>query len=257
MAVTKSVSKSLRAQVAEAIGMKILDGTFIPGEAMPTEGELSEMAGVSRTTLRGAVQSLAAKGLVSVGPSRGTRVQARGLWNLLDADVIGWRLQLGVTTDLVRQIYELRECFEPRASYFAAERGSDPDHLKIAEAIAALKASRTKGEEDAAAADVEFHMAILSSSGNDFIISFGSMMKAILRVSFIIARRRRSLSQEDIEHHEDIARAIATRDPEAAEEATRRLLMLSKNVQMDAAAKVERSTHVTRALASNRLVRSL
>lgn len=251
MAPSKSPQKNLRVQVAEALALQILNGTFVPGQVMPTEGELSQMTGVSRTTLRGAIQSLAAKGLVDVGPSRGTRVQAKEFWNLLDSEVIEWRLQLGITSDLVRQIYEMRECFEPRASYFAAERGTAEDLARINQAIGHLNDSRLKEEAVATAADVAFHMAILSASGNDFIISFATMMKAVLRVSFQIARQRRSLSPDDIEQHRDIAKAILRRDGAAAETATRQLLFSSKKVQMDAAAEAERSTRITRTLASN------
>jgi DNA-binding FadR family transcriptional regulator len=251
MAPSKYPQKNLRAQVAEALALQILNGTFAPGAIMPAEGELSQMTGVSRTTLRGAIQSLAAKGLVDVGPSRGTRVQPKALWNLLDAEVIAWRLQVGVTEDLVRQIYEMRECFEPRASYFAAERGSAEDLARIERAIIRLSDSRLKDEAVATAADVDFHMAILSASGNDFIISFATMMQAMLQVSFQIARQRRPLSADDIEQHRAIALAIQNRNGPAAEEATRKLLVSSKKVQMDAAAEAEHSTRIARNLASN------
>lgn len=253
MAQARPPTRNLRVQVAEALALKILNGTYAPGQTMPTEGELAQLTGVSRTTLRGAIQSLAAKGLVDVGPSRGTRVQAKAYWNLLDAEVIEWRLQLGVTEDLVRQIYEMRECFEPRASLLAAERGDAAEHAQIEAAFAGLSDSRTRDEDTATSADVAFHLAILAACGNDFIISFATMMQSMLRLSFRIARRRRSLSLDDIEQHRAIADAILKRDGDAAEMATRRLLASSKKVQMAAAAEVERSTRVSRTLQMNQV----
>lgn len=246
-----SSSKNLRMQVAEALATQILSGVYRPGQTMPTEPELMQLTGVSRTTLRGAVQSLEAKGLVVVGPSRGTRVQLPRHWNLMDGEVVDWRLKLGVTVDLVREIYEMRECFEPRASLFAAERGSDNDHRLIAEAFDRLVESRSLDRREATEADVDFHLSILFSCGNDYIASFATMMTAMLRVSFEIARQRKSLSQSDIDHHKAIADAILSRDGELAEAATRRLLTTSKEVQMDAAAELERSTRVSRAMALN------
>jgi DNA-binding FadR family transcriptional regulator len=251
MAKVTITTRNLRVQVAEALALQILNGTYAPGETLPTEDELAQLTGVSRTTLRGAVQSLAAKGLLDVSPSRGTRVQAKDRWNLLDADVIDWRLQLGITTDLVREIYELRECFEPRASYFAAQRGNEVDQRKIQRAFRDLSESKTKDEEAATVADVNFHMAILSSCGNDFIVSFGRMMSAMLRMSFKIARSHRPLSADDIERHRAIADAILAHDGDVAESFTRQLLHSSKKVQMDAAAEVERSTRVSRTMAMN------
>lgn len=245
--------KNLRMQVAEALAVQILDGTYKPGQTMPTEPELMQLTGVSRTTLRSAIQSIEAKGLVDVGPSRGTRVQPRTNWNLLDAEVVEWRLQLGVTVDLVREIYEMRECFEPRASYFAAERGTEEDHQRIAAAFARLNESRGGDQDSATAADVDFHLAILFSCGNDYIASFATMMTAMLRVSFGIARKRRALSQDDIDQHGAIADAIVARRGDEAEARTRQLLLSSKQVQMAAAAEAERATRVSRAMAQNRV----
>lgn len=244
--------KNLRMQVAEALAVQILDGTYQPGQTMPTEPELMQLTGVSRTTLRSAIQALEAKGLIEVGPSKGTRVQPRANWNLMDSEVIGWRLQLGVSADLVREIYEMRECFEPRASLFAAERGTAEDLQRIAARFDELNANRGGDEARATEADVAFHLAILFSCGNDYIASFATMMTAMLRVSFDIARRRRALSQDDIDQHRAVADAIIARDGERAEAATRQLLVSSKRVQMDAALELERATRVSRAMALNR-----
>jgi DNA-binding FadR family transcriptional regulator len=243
--------KNLRMQVAEALAVQIFQGVYKPGQAMPTEPELMHLTGVSRTTLRSAIQSLEAKGLVDVGPSKGTRVQPKANWNLMDAEMVAWRLQLGVSVDLVRQIYEMRECFEPRASYFAAERGTDEDHRRIAAAFATLSDSRRGDRQKSTDADVAFHLAILFSAGNDYIASFATMMTAMLRESFGIARQRRALSQEDIDQHAAIADAIVARQGDLAEAMTRKLLLSSKQVQMDAAAELERATRVSRAMAHN------
>ncbi len=245
--------KNLRMQVAEALATRILDGTFRPGETMPTEPELMQLTGVSRTTLRSAIQSLEAKGLLSVGPSLGTRVQPQSSWNLLDADVVDWRLKLGISVELVRELYEVRECFEPRASFLAAERGTEEDHRRISSAFAHLSESRSYDQDLATEVDVEFHVAILLSCGNDYIASLGTLMSAMLRMSFAIARQRKALSQDDIDRHGEIAQAILARNGAEAEAATQRLLLTSKKVQMDAAAEVERMTRVTRAMARSRV----
>jgi DNA-binding FadR family transcriptional regulator len=243
-----SSPKNLRIQVAEALAMQILDGTYKPGQAMPTEPELMQITGVSRTTLRSAIQNLEAKGLINVGPSLGTRVQPMTNWNLLDAEIVSWRLRLGVTVDLVRQVYEMRECFEPRASLFAAERGTEEDHARISIAFDRLSGSRNLNQEQAAQADVDFHLSVLLSCGNDYIASFAMMMTAMLRMSFEIARQRKDLSQDDIDMHAAIFRAVVGRKGEQAEAATRQLLLSSKKVQMDAAEELEKATRVTRAM---------
>ena len=63
---------NLNGQVTEILALKILHGEYAAEQSLPPEKDLHEVSGVSRTTLREAVKNLSAKGLVTVGPSRGT-----------------------------------------------------------------------------------------------------------------------------------------------------------------------------------------
>ncbi len=225
---------NLHRQAVEWLALQVLNGSYRVGEALPTELELCATLGVSRTTVRSAARELAAKGLVDVGPSRGTRVRPRQDWNLLDAEVMRWRIRLGVDRKLIQDIYELRECFEPQASRFAAERGSAKQHAAIARAFDALAGSREEGGESSVASDVVFHTAILAAAGNDFIGALSGVVMMALRVSFEIARGRRTLSKGDIDRHRIIKDAILDRQGERAFAATEQLLAGSKKVQMAA-----------------------
>lgn len=226
---------NLHGQVAELLATRILDGTYGPGQALPVEQELSAGFGVSRTTIRGVVKELAGKGLVEVGPSRGTRVRPRRDWNLLDSRVLRWRLRIGVDRKLVRDIYELRECFEPSASRLAAERGDAEQHRLIAQAFEEIVATRSVSDATSVAADVKFHEAILSSSGNEMIVSLTGTLRMALRASFEIARRRQSMSDADIEQHGSVKDAILARSGTRAFKAMAALLDASKQFQMNAA----------------------
>jgi DNA-binding FadR family transcriptional regulator len=227
---------NLNAQVTEILALRILSGEYQPGEVLPNEKDLHEALGVSRTTLREAVKNLSSKGLVLVGPSLGTRVRAMADWNLLDPDTMRWRLQLGVSPKLVADMYELRECFEPAASQFAAERGTDADHQVIWAAYEEMAASSEAGGERSVEADVAFHRAILVCSRNELLSAFANIVASTLQASFQIARQRQNLSPADLVQHEAIAKAIVARNGPAARKATERMLANSKAVQMEAAA---------------------
>ena len=67
---------SLAHRAREAILESILDGRFA-GSRLPPENELAEMLGVSRTTVRSALQSLAQHGVLTRSPRRGTQVHGR------------------------------------------------------------------------------------------------------------------------------------------------------------------------------------
>ncbi len=226
---------NLHRQATELLAQRVLDGTYAIGQALPIEPVLCLELGISRTTVRSAVRELAAKGMLEVGPSRGTRVRPRAQWNLLDAEVMRWRIRLGVDRKLIEDIYELRECFEPRASQLAAERGSAEDHAQIEKAFNALAASREEGGQHSVEADVAFHTAILSSAGNEYIAALSTIVTMALRVSFEIARKRRQLAKSDIDQHLLINDAILARNGKHAYDVTERLLVASKKVQTDAA----------------------
>ncbi len=73
----------LRVQsVARELERRIIDGTYVEGEQVPTEPELASEFSVSRTTIRGAVADLQARGLVSREQGRGTFVRGPGRVNV-------------------------------------------------------------------------------------------------------------------------------------------------------------------------------
>ncbi len=88
--------RALANQVRQRLRLLISNGTYPPGARLPNEEELSESLGVSRTTLREALQGLAEEGLILRRHGHGTFVNQRPLQlkNSLD-------LNFGVT-DLIR-----------------------------------------------------------------------------------------------------------------------------------------------------------
>jgi GntR family transcriptional regulator len=85
---TKTVSN----QVDEILLERIREGTYLPGNRMPSESELSDELGVSRATVRTALAKLAANGLILRKQGDGTYVNAHvreasaqfgNLWDLV------------------------------------------------------------------------------------------------------------------------------------------------------------------------------
>lgn len=70
-------AQPLYVQLAQSIGQRIANGEYAVGELLPTEAELGDSFGVSRYTVRQAIQHLRAQGLVSARKGVGTRVEAR------------------------------------------------------------------------------------------------------------------------------------------------------------------------------------
>lgn len=222
---------TMSAQVAKLLGMRIVSGEFRPADALPIEEELCAAYGVSRTTVREAVKQLAGKRLVEVSPKIGTRVLPFADWNLLDRDVLAWRLHAQFDSKIVQDIYEMRLCFEPRAAALAAQDGTREDHHLLERRYHELISAYESPAELrlAAEADLEFHLTIINMSRNGMFITIGNSIKAALRVSAEMLQRDSERLSEDLVLHEAVVKAVLARKPEAASRAMARLLTASRD----------------------------
>jgi DNA-binding FadR family transcriptional regulator len=217
---------TMSAQVARIIGTKIVGGEYKPGDTLPVEGDLCAQYGVSRTTVREAIKHLAGKRLIDVQPKVGTRVLPFGDWNLLDREVIAWRLNAQFDSKIVEDIFEMRLCFEPRASYLAARNGSADDHRLIEKRFEKLASIVHDGNDFrlAAQADLEFHMTIINLSQNGMFITIGSAIKAAMRVSSEMLQRHAAHPSQDLALYDAVRRHIVAREAEEAADAMYLLL---------------------------------
>src|ERR1700753_1743998 len=109
-------------KIAAILGTEILQGVHRPGTNMPPEHDLIERFQVSRTVLREVMKTLTAKGLVASKARVGTRVLDPGSWNYFDADLLAWRVRLGLDDEFRLSLTEIRRAVEPVAAGLAARR---------------------------------------------------------------------------------------------------------------------------------------
>ncbi|MBC8129052.1 MAG: FadR family transcriptional regulator, partial [Rhizobiaceae bacterium] len=171
------------AHVVSELGRGIVSGAFAVGSTLPGDEELSARFGFSRTVLREAMKTLAAKSLVQPKARVGTRVLDRSRWNLFDADVLLWRFEAGLDEELLVDLSEMRSAFEPAASAMAARRASAEDVAALYE-IAARLADPAHDKISIARVDLEFHIAIARASKNPFMQSVTNLIEAALAIAF-------------------------------------------------------------------------
>lgn len=215
--------RGLHGEVVHTIGLQIVSGELQPGDPLPPEDELISGLGASRTVLREAVKVLAAKGLVEARPKTGTRVRARAEWNILDPDVLSWRVEASNDRRLYEETTEMRLAIEPLAARLAATRALDEETADIAEAYAAMEA----GVDDQAAylaADLRFHDRILSACHNELLGHLGGVLRAVLRTTFEFTTTPSRSRRRALPLHKAILDGIAARDGDRAEEAARTLI---------------------------------
>lgn len=215
---------TFQVQVLHALGADICAGRYKPGQLLPPEPELCARFGFSRIVIREAIKSLAAKGLIEVSRRVGTLVLERTRWNLFDPEIIVWRAASAESDPtLSRDLMEIRRIIEPAAVRLAALRASDEDRRKLRAAYMAM-ARAVAGKGDYVKADLDFHTAILSACGNQFVRQMQEAMAALLRVSFEVITQKPGGPADSLPLHEAVCIAIEQGDAQVAEQAALRLI---------------------------------
>jgi len=201
----------LREKVTERLAAWILGGPFVPGQLLPPEGELATRLGVSRATVREAVKTLAARGLIEVRHGAGLLVGAS------TADHVGDALTLLLQRRHVglEALLEVRQLLEVEIAGLAAERATAVDLAELEAALADLGRDARPLEAQIAAA-TRFHLALARATHNPVYLAFSEAVRIPLvesmRATYPVdggpARRQRE--------HAAIFDAVAARRPAAA-----------------------------------------
>lgn len=214
-------SRGLAHELVEGIGAQIQSQQLRPGDKLPTESEIMQTYGVSRTVVREALSKLQAAGLVETHHGIGTFVlEARpsASFRIDPADI--------ATAVDVLAVLELRISLETESAGLAAARRTDEQLADMRAALDAFEAN--VGEAgDTVSPDFRFHLQIAKATGNRYFADIMSHLGAT-----VIPRTRINSSRflaEELPHylrrvnreHEEIYEAIARRDPESAKAAMR------------------------------------
>ena len=202
--------------VTSTLAKRILSGAFAPGERLPTEAELGESLGVSRTALRELIRTLAGKGLIESRTRAGTVVQPAAKWNHLDPALLAWREELEPDLDFVRGLIEARRVIEPAAAALAAVRASGQDLGRIQEGLDAMRRTASEDIDASVKADEAFHLGILAASHNPVFANFGALIGSALRSSFRMTTSASANYAATLNTHGEVLEAIRMRRPEDA-----------------------------------------
>ncbi|MEQ0267833.1 FadR/GntR family transcriptional regulator [Klebsiella sp. CN_Kp073] len=217
-----AAQKNISWVIAEKIAQKILTDEYPPESILPGEMELGEQFGVSRTAVREAVKTLAAKGMLLPRPRIGTRVLARSSWNFLDKELLAWWLTEDNFEEVVSHFLVMRSSLEPQACFLAAIAGTSEQKAQLntlMEEMIELK--RHFIRERWIEVDMAWHEHIYAMSGNPFLTSFASLFHSVYQTYFT------SITQNEVvklDLHQAIVDAIQESDGPRAQLACQTLL---------------------------------
>lgn len=153
--------------VYEQLMTNIRTGVWKSGEKIPAEPELCTILGVSRVTLRSAIQRLRSLGLVEVKQGKGTFVtDPSNVLSFSDFSAV-----LDLTEKEFNEINALREALEPIAIRLVMAQGEDADLAAVEAAYFAMKkALKEFNYEEYTRQDYQFHMSIIIAAKNELFV---------------------------------------------------------------------------------------
>lgn len=211
----------LSEQVVDAVMNRILNGDLKPADALPSENELAQQFGVSRTVIREAMKVLEAWGLVEIGRGRGRGAVVASNSLRVYSNIMSMASRQQKTT--LRELMEVRQVLEVAIAGMAAERATDADRAAMRRALDLMHSTPDKAE-GYVDADLAFHRALADAAHNTLLNFILDSVAELSRLSRQVSFRGPQRVEVAIAAHEAIYRAVAAGDPDAARAAMRRHL---------------------------------
>ncbi len=215
--VESKIRRIKKISISEEIAKQIMDlissGDLKPGQRLPSERELCEHFGASRSSLREALRCLSIVGVLNARVREGTSVAVDGGKFL--RRIMEWRL-ITEKHDIVN-LLEVRIALEGLSAANAAVNCTDEDIAALRRLIAKMK---TCGKDEAqfAILDAEFHVTIASASGNTVISDLVSVIRSQLVRALTKVLQSPNAIPLSIKEHISLVDEIAAHHPDAARE---------------------------------------
>ena len=204
------VKRGIREMVCDKLQALIACGVLQVGDLLPGERELAEALGVSRETVRGAIQILAGRGIVEISHGARTRIT-----NIdVGAVTIGIGTAQAINAYDIETVHNARLVIERNVVAKAAVRIDDATIARLEESLAAQRAAKNDPVRFLIC-DREFHIAIYRASGEPLLCDM-----TIDLYAYMLNHRRDAVSRpgaiaRSCQDHAAIVAALRARDPAA------------------------------------------
>ena len=202
---------TLSQKIERRIEAAIRDKKLPVGSKLPTERELCESFGVSRTALREALRRLSARGLVEI--TKGSGMYVTGL--KIDDAIKNLNLYYDMQFDrnLIAQIIEVRRLFEPEIARLAAKQRLQHDLSELQDNIEKFKECNPDNIQLEADLDNKFHLTIALATHNPIVqISMEPIYSLLPRMRNLIYANVEGEKDVTLDYHIRIFNAINTQN---------------------------------------------
>lgn len=209
--------------IIEQVITQIKDGTLKAGDKLPSERQLINMLSVSRSSVREALQALAAMNLVVVRPGEGTFIEEPNPSFGLDMDIetLSGELQ----REMRHHLNQARLTLESGIVSLAAVKVNETTALTIHEALETYAAAEDSDsvEVDSWSVHDQVHLAIAEATGNPILVQ---ILQILLEHVPMMLRKKSLLSltleeramrrEKEINIHRHLCTAIIKKDSPTA-----------------------------------------
>ncbi len=233
-----ALRETLSTQTLDQLIGWLKDGTFKPGGKLPSQNELVEHFGVSRTGVREALQMMAALNLIEIRPGLGCFVKTISSEYIIHADVLAILLEKEAILDLI----ETRKIVESGIASLATMRAKTEDFWVMEDVLTQLERSIHRGEKIASLAP-EFHYALAKATHNavltKLVKSFTHLMAKAGELLESNIDDLERFKQHELTSHRDLYKVIREGDPAKSSQAMVDHITYSEGLIVDAFKKAE------------------
>ncbi|MGW0632346.1 FadR/GntR family transcriptional regulator [Streptomyces sp. NPDC002758] len=216
-------------RIADRLVTAIALGNFVPGQRLPSERDMAAMLGVSRASVREALQRLAAEGYVEVRRGRNGGAHVTTDWLPASAEKV--RRTLLPSWRALEELLDCRSCVEEMIATVAARRRTDEDTDAIQSALASYR-DAGDDRELSRAADEALHGAVARATHSPYLIQLSEHLRQAVGLGFRAEPYTTALRQTALEQHGELARAVIEgRPPQAGETAARHFTLTESRIR--------------------------
>ena len=209
---TKLARQPAYRAVSEKIRQVILSGELQAGDMLPTELELAEQFGVTRSTLREAIRLLEESGII------GRADRKRLVVTLPQTAAVGRSVSSAMLMHRVtfKELWQVAMGLEPLAGKLACASATDEDKQRLADN---LQRTETVLEDHARLleAEIDFHNLVASATHNHALLQARAPLNDLFYPAWGAVIRALSPGQRILVAHRRVYEAICNNKPREAE----------------------------------------
>jgi GntR family transcriptional repressor for pyruvate dehydrogenase complex len=205
------LKQSLSDTLARRIRQQIQTGAYRTGDRLPAIMEMARQFGVGHPTIREALKTLEAMGVVEIRHGSGVYVgRSEEVLVLASPDYVG-----GVTKKLLLDLIGVRMLLEVQSATDAVANLT-PEHLREMRRLLKTAGENLTDDEMLNSVNMEFHREIALASGNTVLAQLLNVLQDLFRDEQRLILGIFGSRHQDHEEHLAILEAIERRDPELA-----------------------------------------